>query len=111
MIKCKNCGESILFQSSDEEPRRISGEPVCDECYFKLLGEAIEVYPIGAPFYKEYSTKLKRETDDQKRLREDILNLSIIYKMNREEVLETLKKITADIKSGNINNPNWEKPK
>lgn len=111
MIKCKICGEKIIFQGSDEEPRRISGEPVCDECYFNSLGEAIEKYPLGSPFYKEYSTKIKRETDDQKRLREDILNLSIIYKINREEVLETLKKITDDIKTGNINNPNWEKVK
>jgi hypothetical protein len=111
MIKCKNCGELIILQSSDDEPRRISGEPYCKDCYFKSLGEAIEKHPIGAQFYKEYSVKKKTENVGQILLREDILKLGRLSTMKREEVLETIKKITADIKSGKISHWNWEKLK
>jgi uncharacterized protein YlaI len=51
-MKCIICETDIILQSSDEEPRRISNEPVCEECYFRSLGEAIEKHPIGIRFYK-----------------------------------------------------------
>ena len=48
-MKCTNCGTTISFQSSDDEPRKIDDNPVCETCYFNALGTCIERHPIGLP--------------------------------------------------------------
>lgn len=51
-MKCTLCHCDIYLQCSDDDPYKISGEPVCRHCYFKELGEIVEKYPIGFQFYK-----------------------------------------------------------
>lgn len=48
-MKCTLCGVDIVLQSSDDKPKYISGEPVCDDCYYDGLGKTIEQHPIGSP--------------------------------------------------------------
>ena len=47
--KCSKCPNPLFNYSvsSDEEPYRIGGLPVCKECYFDALGEEVEKHPIG----------------------------------------------------------------
>lgn len=61
-MNCSKCGNKIYLQCSDDEPHRISGEPVCKDCYFEELGAFIEKHPIGLPpgvIYDENSGTLK----------------------------------------------------
>ena len=44
---CTICHEPIILQCSDDNPYKISGEPVCKSCYFKELGKVVEQHPIG----------------------------------------------------------------
>ena len=53
-MKCTECGANIILQCNDDEPYKISGKPVCRNCYFQKLGETIELYPIGVPLYKQH---------------------------------------------------------
>jgi hypothetical protein len=53
IMKCTLCHCDIYLQCSDDDPYKISGEPVCRHCYFKELGEVVEKYPIGFQFYKQ----------------------------------------------------------
>jgi uncharacterized protein (DUF983 family) len=53
-MKCTKCGKDIYLQCSDDEPKRISGEPVCKNCYFEELGNMMEKYPPGIhPQYRK----------------------------------------------------------
>jgi len=47
--RCTKCPNPLFdtMKSSDEEPYRIGGKPVCRECFFNELGEEIERHPIG----------------------------------------------------------------
>lgn len=47
--RCSTCPNPLFNYSvsNDEEPYRISGLPVCKECYFDALGEVVEKHPIG----------------------------------------------------------------
>jgi hypothetical protein len=47
MMKCTVCNKEIRLQCNDDEPYKISGEPVCRDCYFEGLGKVIEEHPIG----------------------------------------------------------------
>lgn len=49
--ECSRCHNPIpgLLQSSDFEPKRIEGEQVCDDCWYKEFGEGVEECPIGHP--------------------------------------------------------------
>ena len=49
IMKCDICGEDIHFQCNDDDPKRISGKPVCEDCYYERLGEMMEQHPIGFP--------------------------------------------------------------
>jgi hypothetical protein len=49
-MKCSKCNTDIYLQCADSEPKRISGEPVCRDCYFEELGNMMEQHPPG--FYK-----------------------------------------------------------
>jgi hypothetical protein len=46
-MKCFICHEGILLQGSDDEPKRIEGNPVCRDCYYEELGKIVEEHPIG----------------------------------------------------------------
>jgi hypothetical protein len=49
--RCTRCPNPLfdIIVSSDEEPYRIGGLPVCKECYFDDLGDFIEKNPIWYP--------------------------------------------------------------
>ncbi len=49
-MKCSKCGNDIYLQCSDDEPHKIDGNLVCDDCFFDELGKTLEKYPIGWPF-------------------------------------------------------------
>ena len=46
-MECSICHNAIILQCSDDNPHRISGEPVCRDCYFQELGKLVEQHPIG----------------------------------------------------------------
>lgn len=54
-MKCTICQNDIYLQCCDDEPHKISNKPVCEDCYFKELGDLMERYPIG--FHYKYKVK------------------------------------------------------
>ena len=45
-IICSACGQKIELHP-EEISRGQDGEPICDDCYYDILGTEIEANPIG----------------------------------------------------------------
>lgn len=59
--KCSKCGKEIKTESPDEYPKTINNKPLCDDCWFKEVGEEIEKHPIMSPrMLTNYSHRTKR---------------------------------------------------
>lgn len=54
-MKCTHCQKDIYLQCSDDAPHKVDGKPVCEDCYFRELGDLMERHPIG--FHYKYKTK------------------------------------------------------
>lgn len=53
-MKCTLCQNTIFLQSSHDKLYKISGEPVCKNCYFQELGNMMEKHPPGFPPYLKF---------------------------------------------------------
>jgi uncharacterized protein YlaI len=47
--KCSKCGKTIFVESPDTGPKTIDNKPVCDECYYGVLGNEVEKNPFKRP--------------------------------------------------------------
>jgi uncharacterized Zn finger protein (UPF0148 family) len=48
---CTKCGKDI--QPFFTGRKKIDGKIYCKNCYYNELGDIIEKYPIGLPYYKK----------------------------------------------------------